>query len=54
MTTEELKVLNKLIDSWEVLVGGTYYTPKEIGDWLFDNMKPAIDEVRILLNRPIP
>jgi hypothetical protein len=44
---KRLKItLSKVIIAWEKLVGGKYYTSKEIEYWLCNDMKPIIDELR--------
>lgn len=50
----ERDALNNLIDAWESLPGGRRYGPREIGDWLKENMSPAINEARKVLGRKIP
>lgn len=35
-----------LIAAWESLEGGRNYTAKEVGQWLLNDMKPAIDTLR--------
>lgn len=45
---KEIKLipLEKVIEAWESLEGGTSYSPSTIGCWLADDMKPAIDNAR--------
>ncbi|KKL13516.1 hypothetical protein LCGC14_2524970 [marine sediment metagenome] len=40
--------LKGIIVAWEHPPGGRRYSPREIEDWLHNNMKPAIDAVRAL------
>lgn len=40
------KQAKKVIKAWESLKGDEKYTPKEIENWLVNEMKPAIDRLR--------
>ncbi len=44
----------KLVKAWESLEGGKNYSPEIIGEWLADKMKPAMDDLRKVLNTPKP
>jgi hypothetical protein len=48
---KEIICIKNIIKAWEVLKGGKRYSNKKIEDWLIDNMKPAIDEARKLLEQ---
>jgi hypothetical protein len=48
---KEIICIKNIIKAWEVLKGGKRYSNKKIEDWLIDNMKPAIDEARKVLNQ---
>jgi hypothetical protein len=48
---KELICIKNIIKAWEVLKGGKRYSKKKIEDWLIDDMKPAIDEARTLLEQ---
>jgi hypothetical protein len=45
--------LSKIIDAWENTKPGKTSTD-EIQRWLIEDMKPAIDNARKILNRAIP
>lgn len=47
-------MLNKVIDAWEALPGGRSYSVARMGRWLEEDMAPAINEARALLQRPKP
>jgi hypothetical protein len=41
-----LAAAKALISAWESLPGGREYSPKQISNWLSDNMKPAVYGLR--------
>ena len=48
------KALNEVIDAWEVLRGNQNYSFSAVENWLRNNMAPAINKGRKVLNRPLP
>jgi hypothetical protein len=47
MNNKQLLVAAKaLIAAWESLPGGKRYSQNQIGNWLMDDMKPAVDGLR--------
>ena len=45
------EILTKIIDAWESLRGGRDYSPRDIENWLRNDMSPAINKARDLLGR---
>lgn len=52
MTDRE--VVNMLIDAWESLPGGRYYSPHDVDRWLQEKMAPAIKAARKEIDRKEP
>lgn len=48
------KLLNEIVDAWEVLSGGRQVNVRNVEVWLNDDMKPVMDKIRKHLNREIP
>ncbi|KFC64011.1 hypothetical protein FG93_05521 [Bosea sp. LC85] len=42
-----------LVDAWESLPGGKFYSMKVIEAWLIDKMAPAVNQARALLGRSV-
>lgn len=53
MTIKETEIINEMIDAWESLPGNKNYSAETIGYWLIKDMKPAIDNLRKMINRKI-
>jgi len=49
-----LSQLHAVVDAWEVLPGGRQVQSRDVEKWLADNMAPAINSIRVFLNRPRP
>jgi hypothetical protein len=49
---KEKKLLNDLVNAWESLEGDIAYEAGVIEEWLFEKMKPEIDNIRDFLGRP--
>lgn len=54
MTKKEKDALENLINAWESLPGGKYYSPADIQTWIVKQIKPNIDTIRTMLSRKIP
>lgn len=48
--SEVITASNNLLDAWNVLKSGNY-SPKTIEKWLIEEMKPAVDKLRLALKR---
>jgi hypothetical protein len=45
------KLLKEIVAAWESLEGNKNYSPREIADWLSEDMKPVMDKIREHLNK---
>ena len=52
LTSEQ--ALRAVVEAWESLPGGQWYSPQEVQDWLSSEMKPAIDGARRSLGMRVP
>lgn len=52
--TDHERALREVIDAWDALPGDRNYSRREIQKWLVDDMWPAIEEARRVLERPRP
>jgi hypothetical protein len=46
--------LDRVVQAWETLPGGRRYSPDEIGEWMRNELSPAINNARRALGRKIP
>ena len=45
------QLLKEIVEAWESLEGDRRHSPREIGDWLMDDMKPVMDKIRTHLKK---
>lgn len=50
---EPADILEKIITAWESLEGNKRYSDKVLEEWLITQMKPAIDNARKYLGKPV-